>query len=206
MTQTEKILLGLGATSSLGLAWWLNRLPAVESRLHVLNPQKFVNADPAGLARAAGTSLDVYALASAMQSEEKTRVGHVAVGCAVRNYCRKHRVGVVAQLLKAVDRHGRRCPSHGHFGSQEAVGKWAATSKPPTASTLTLAQQILAAPSPIADPTHGATRWYSPTAQDASHRRAPELYSLNAEQLKAKLISQGGKPIAIANTLFWSFA
>lgn len=206
MTQTEKILLGIGAASGLGLVWWLTRLSAVEMRLHVLNRQKFVDADPNGLARAAGVSLDAYALASAMQSEEGTHEARIAVGCAIRNYCRKHGVAVAAQLLRAVDKRGRRCPSHGRFGSQEAPGKWAATSKPPTANTLILAQQILAVPSPIADPTRGATRWYAPAAQDAAHRRDPVLYSLDSEQLRAKLTSHGGKSVAVGKTLFWSFA
>ena len=206
MTDFHKLLIGLGTASGLGLLWRLIS-PPVEWRLHVLNSQKFVDADPKGLARAAGVSLDIYALASAMQSEEKTHIGHIAIGCAIRNYCRKHKISVAAQLLKAVDKHGRQCPSHGHFGAQEAPGKWASTSKPPTANTLILARQILEIPSPIVDPTQGAVRWYAPSMQDAAHQRNPNLYSLDSKQLMTKLRNAGGRMIfvpGIPDTIFWS--
>jgi hypothetical protein len=199
LTDFHKLLIGLGTASGLGLLWRLIS-PSVEWRLHVLNGQKFVDADPKGLARAAGVPLDVYALASAMQSEEKTRIGHIAIGCAVRNYCRKHKISIAAQLLKG------RGPSHGHFGSQE-TGKWASTSKPPTANTLILAGQILQSPSPIVDPTQGAVRWYAPAMQDAAHQRNPNLYSLDSEQLKTKLMNAGGKMIfvpGVPDTIFWT--
>ena len=199
MTDFHKLLIGLGTASGLGLLWRLIS-PPVEWRLHVLNSQKFVDADPGGLAHAAGVPLDVYALASAMQSEEKTRIGHIAIGCAIRNYCRKHKISVAAQLLRG------KGPSHGHFGSQEA-DKWASTSKPPTANTLILAEQILAIPSPIIDPTQGAVRWYAPAMQDLAHQRNPKLYSLNSEQLMTKLRNAGGRMIVVPgvpDTLFWT--
>ena len=199
MTDFHKLLIGIGTVSGLGLLWRLIS-PPVEWRLHVLNSQKFVDADPEGLARAASVPLDVYALAAAMQSEEKTRIGHIAIGCAIRNYCRKHKISVAAQLLRG------KGPSHGHFGSQEA-GKWASTSKPPTANTLILAEQILAIPSPIIDPTQGAVSWYAPAMQDVAHQRNPNLYSYNSEQLKTKLLRLGGKMIVVdgvPDTLFWT--
>lgn len=208
MTRLDWTLIGLGSASALGLSLWLDQF-GVESRLHVPNKHGIVEADPMGLALAANVPLDTYALASAMQSEERTRIGHIAIGCAIRNYCNKHKISVAAQLLKATDRHGQRCASHGHFGSQEAEGKWAATSNPPTADTLILASQILIHPSPIIDPTHGATRWYAPKAQDREHLKDPGKYSLDASQLRSKLLSLGGTPImvdGVPNTLFWSFA
>ena len=208
MTPESKILLGIGAMTSVGLAWRF-LAPFLEYRLHVLNEQKFVDADPRGLAHVAGTSLDVYALASAMQSEEKTRAGHIAIGCAIRNYCRKHKVSISQKLLQSVDKHGRKCPSHGHFGSQEAPGKWASTAKPPTANTLIVAQQILATPSPIVDVTHGATKWFAPAAQDAAHALDPRLYSLDAAGIVEKVTNEGGKMVlvnGVPNTVFWRFA
>lgn len=207
MNKIDWTIVGITSASALGLSLLLNRF-SVETRLHVLNDRKFVDANPEGLARAAGVPLDVYALASAMQSEEGTKIGHIAIGCAIRNFCRRHKVPIAHQLLRAI-KHGKTCASHGHFGSQEAKGKWAATSKPPTAETLILASQILALPSPIEDPTRGAIRWYSPEAQNRGHKRDPSTYSLDAKQLKTKLISQGGTPImvdGVPNTLFWSFA
>jgi len=208
MTKLDWTLIGVGSVSVLGISWYLDRTK-VETRLHVLNRHKFVDADPAGLARAAGVSLDNYALASAMQSEENTRIARIAIGCAIRNHCRQSKTSVSAYLLSSIDKHGRHCASHGRFGSQEAPGKKVATSKSPTADTLILANQILTMPSPIIDPTHGATRWYAPSAQDRGHQRDPDTYSLDAKQLKAKLILQGGRPImvdGVPNTLFWAFA
>ena len=207
MTKFDWTLIGLGSVYVLGLSWYLDRTK-IESRLHVLNRHRFVDADPAGLARAAGVSLNTYALASAMQSEENTHIARIAIGCAIRNHCRKSKISVSAYLLNSIDKHGRHCSSHGRFGSQEAPGKKVATSKPPTADTLILANQILTVPSPIIDPTQGATRWYAPAAQDRGHQRDPDTYSLNAEQLKAKLLLQGGRPIVVdgvPNTLFWAF-
>jgi hypothetical protein len=208
MDKLDWTLIGLSSASVLGFSWLLSR-SSVESRLHVLNDRKFVDADPAGLARSTGVPLDVYALASAMQSEEKTRIGRIAIGCAIRNFCRRHRVSVSGQLLKAIDKHGKKRIGHGYFGSQELPGKWAATSKAPTADTLILAAQILAKQSPIIDPTQGATAWDAPELQDRKHREDPITYTKDSKQVAADRTAAGGRMVAvdgIPHTRFWVFA
>ena len=178
-----------------------------ELRLHVLNDRKFVDARPSGLADNAGVDLDTYALASAMQSEEKTRAGRMAVGWAVRNYCHRHRCSVADQLLKSM-RRGRRQPSHGHFASQEAPGKWASTASPPTAETLRMAQIIQQDPPAIPDPTGGATAWDSPSLQDLMHARDPLTYPKDSRQVAADRTAAGGREVmvdGVPNTRFWRF-
>ena len=208
MDKIDWTIVGITSASALGLSLLVNRF-SVETRLHVLNDRKFVDANPEGLARAAGVPLDVYALASAMQSEERTRIGRIAIGCAIRNFCRKHRVSVARQLLKAIDRHGKKRTGHGYFGSQELPGKWAATSKAPSAETTILASQILMDRSPIVDPTQGATAWDAPELQDKKHKEDPATYTKDSKQVAADRIAAGGRAVAvdgIPHTRFWVFA
>ena len=43
--------------------------------------------------------------------------------------------------------------------------------------------------------------------QDAAHQRNPNLYSLDSEQLKTKLMNAGGKMIfvpGVPDTIFWT--
>ena len=197
--------LGLGSALVVGATAWLRRGPTIETRLHVLNAQKFVESDPKGLAAAAGVPLDVYALASAMQSEEGSPAGHLAVGCAIRNAARRARISVAAKLLAAVKK-GKQQPSHGHFGSQEAPGKWASTSKPPTAKTLQMATEILS--NQVEDPTHGAVQWDAPEAQDRKHKEDPENYPLDSEMVKTKRIAAGAREVqipSVPHTRFWTY-
>ena len=178
-----------------------------EYRPHVLNDRKFVDARPYGLADNAGVSLDAYALASAMQSEESTRAGQVAVGWTIRNYCARHCCRVSDQLLKSIYR-GRRQPSHGHFGSSEAPGKWASTARPPTAATLLLAREILSAVPRIPDPTGGATAWDSPELQDRKHAEDPLTYTKDADDVAADRLAAGGEEVrvpGVTRTRFWRF-
>ncbi len=211
MTRNEWIQVGRGSAAVLGgslLVNFLYRNWGPENRLHVLNDRKFVDARPSGLADNAGVSLDVYALASAMQSEESSRPGQIAVGWAIRNYCERHRCRVSDQLLKSV-RRGRKQPSHGRFASQEAPGKWASTAKAPTATTLILAQEILSPTPRIPDPTGGAIAWDSPSLQNRKHAEDPETYPKDAEDVAADRLAAGGEEIkvpGVPNTRFWRFA
>jgi hypothetical protein len=194
----------LGGTLLLG---YLTRNFGPEYRPHVLNELKFVGARPSGLAANAGASLEAYALASAMQSEESTRAGQVAVGWAIRNYCERHRCRVSDQLLKSVYR-GRRQPSHGHFGSNEAPGKWASTARPPTPSTLLIAQEILSPTPRIPDPTGGATAWDSPELQNKKHAEDPATYTKDADDVAADRMAAGGEEVrvpGVTKTRFWRF-
>ena len=202
--------IGRGTAAVLGgslLVHWLFRQWGPETRPHVLNDQKFVEARPQGLADNAGVDLDVYALASAMLSEERTRTGQIAVGWAVRNFCTRHRCGVAAQLLKSV-RRGRRQPSHGHFGSQEAPGKWASTARAPTATMLILAREILSESPRIPDPTEGAEAWDNPALQNRKHAEDPATYPKDAEDVAADRLAAGGEEVrvpGVPDTRFWRF-
>jgi hypothetical protein len=211
MTRDEWVVVSSGSAALLGGALLLRHLSlrwGPETRPHVLNSRKFVDARPSGLADAAGVTLEVYALASCMQSEESRRPGQVAVGWAVRNYCRRHRCGVADQLLKSV-RRGRRYPSHGHFASQEAPGKWASTARAPTAGTLALAREILSERPRVPDPTGGATSWDSPDLQDKMHALDPATYPKDSRQVAADREAAGGVAVAVPGvpgTRFWRFA
>jgi hypothetical protein len=211
VTRSEWVQVGRGGAAVLGgslLVHWLSRRWGPENRLHALNERKFVDARPSGLADNAGVSLDAYSLASAMQSEESTRAGQVAVGWAIRNYCERHRCRVSDQLLKSV-RRGRRQPSHGHFASNEAPGKWASTAKPPTAATLLLAQEILSDRPRIPDPTGGATAWDSPELQNRKHAEDPLTYTKDADDVAVDRMAAGGEEVrvpGVTKTRFWRFA
>jgi hypothetical protein len=207
VTRKNWAVIGVGSVGVLGLSLLSRRL-GPETRPHALNARKFVDARPSGLADAAGVSLDAYALASAMQSEEPSRPGRVAVGWAVRNYCRRHRCGIAAQLLKSVLR-GRRQPSHGHFGSNEAPGKWASTARPPTASSLLLAQDILSEHPRSPDPTGGASAWDNPELQDRKHAEDPKTYTKDADDVAADRVAAGGEEVrvpGVTKTRFWRFS
>jgi hypothetical protein len=210
VTREEWVGVGTGSAALLGGALLLRHLSlgwGPETRPHVLNSRKFVDARPSGLADAAGVTLEVYALASCMQSEESRRPGQVAVGWAVRNYCRRHRCSVADQLLKSVS-HGRRRASHGHFASQESAGKWASTARAPTAGTLVLAQEILSDRPRVPDPTGGATAWDNPALQDRKHDEDPATYPKDSRQVAADREAAGGVAVrvpGVPGTRFWRF-
>jgi hypothetical protein len=201
-------LLGIGSTLALGLSILTRSKklePKIEYRLHVLNEQKFVEADPEGLANAAQVPLEVYALASIMQSEDSSDKARLAIGLATRNAVRKAKT-TIAQLALSSIRKGKKYPSHGYFGSQEAPGKQVATSKPPTAKTLLLAKDILS--DKIKDITHGAIQWDAPAAQDAKHKENPKVYPNDSKAVAKKRIAAGAREIwvpGVLHTRFWTY-
>lgn len=190
---------GVGGTLGLALlSRFIVPRPAVEYRLHAVGPDGLVEADPEGLARAAGTDLATYALASAMQSEEGTDLGRLAVGRAVWNAVGKDASRVFAKL----------CP-RGRLGSQ-AVNGYADTRLPPTARTLLLAREVLAGRVP--DVVEGATQWDAPAAQDrayANYVRDPSRYPKRrssaevAERRRADGMREVRVP-GVASTRFWT--
>ena len=199
MTRLDWTIIGLGSASALGLSLCLGR-SGVESRLHVANRHGIVEADPAGLARAADVPLDLYAMASAMQSEEKTDKGRLAVGCAIWNAVRQDRNKITKKLLL-----------HGHFSSQDS-GQYAATHKPPTARTLGLAAAIIEGRVP--DVVHGAVQWDAPLAQDIKHRlylldpeKHPQYRFSSAEiaQRRREAGAHEVKVPGVPETRFWSY-
>lgn len=189
-----------GAVTAAGLLRHLLE-PRVETRLHVAGPSGYVEASPAGLARNAGVSLAVYALASAMQSEEKADRGRLAVGRAIWNVVRGQANKIFPKL----------CPS-GMFGRQ-VVNSYADTSRPPTARTLDLASAVVAGRVP--DFVEGAVQWDAPAAIDRNHRlylqdpvRYPK-YRRSASEVAARRVAGGAREVRLADvpdTRFWTYA
>ncbi len=187
-----------GAVAVAGALRYL--LPPVETRLHVAGPDGLVAASPEGLARAAGVSLAVYALASAMQSEEKTDRGRLAVGRAVWNAVHAKSDKIFPKL----------CPK-GLFGRQ-VVNAYADTSRPPTARTLDLASAIVAGRVP--DFVQGAIQWDAPAAIDRNHQlylEDPVKYSKyrhTAAEVAARREAGGAREVRledVPDTRFWTY-
>ena len=200
MNRRQWTFVGLGSASVLGLSWLARRL-RIETRLHVPNAHGIVEADPAGLAFASGVPLDQYALASAMQSEEKTDTGRLAVGRATWNAAKQDRRGIIGLLLP-----------HGHFASQES-GQYASTRLPPTARTLGLAAAIIEGKVP--DMVHGAIQWDAPRLQDRMHQlhlQDPKRYphyrfsSADIAQRRTKAGAHEIRVPGVTETRFWSYA
>jgi hypothetical protein len=160
-----------------------------------------VAASPAGLARAAGVDLDVYVLASAMQSEEKTDRGRLAVGRAIWNAAGGRRGRLVSMLI----------PS-GRLGTQ-LVNPYADTRRPPTARTLSLARAV--AEGRVPDFVEGAVQWDAPAAQDRNHAlylRDPARYPKfrwSAADVAARRTTTGAREVTVPgvpDTRFWTYA
>lgn len=190
---------GLGAA---GLALVLRLAhPPVEHRLHVAGPDGLVAASPEGLATAAGARLATYALASMMQSEESSDRGRLAVARAAWNAARQDEGRLTRLLLP-----------RGLLGTQE-VNPYAATSRPPTARTLALADAVLAGRVP--DLVLGATLWDAPRAQDRRHSlylRDPSRYPkyrLSSADVARRRAAAGYREIRVPGveaTRFWTRA
>jgi hypothetical protein len=202
-------LIGLGSAAAVGLASLFSGSrklfePTIETRLHMVNDRGVVEASPVGLARASGYPLEIYAMASCMQSEEKTNRGRLAVGLAIWNAVKKNRYKIPSLLL-----HSKRWDGKGRFGSQ--AGRYAATSHPPTAKTLQLAEAIQAGR--VEDITGGAKQWDAPRVQDHNHRlylQDPEAYPeyrFSADDIAKRRISEGRRMIwvpGVPETRFWA--
>jgi hypothetical protein len=194
------VAVGLGAVAGLGL---LGRLlfPAVETRPHVAGPSGYVEASPAGLARAAGVELATYALASAMESEEEGDKGRLAVGRAAWNAARGRRDRLVRLLLPR-DR----------LGSQ-LVNPYASTARGPTARTIQLAQAVVDGRVP--DIVQGAVQWDAPAAQDRRHQlylRDPARYPRyrhSSADVARRRTAAGAREVrvpGVPSTRFWTYA
>lgn len=192
---------GVGGTLGLALlSRWAVPRAAVETRLHVVGPDGLVEADPAGLARAAGVSLDVYALASCMQSEESGDLGLLAVGRAVWNAVGGDRTKIFAKL----------CPT-GKFGKQ-SVNRYADTRRPPTARTLRLAAEV--ASGRVPDIVRGAVQWDAPEAQDrayADYVRDPSRFPRrrSSAEVAERRVAAGMREVrvpGVPKTRFWARA
>jgi hypothetical protein len=160
-----------------------------------------VDADPAGLARAAGCELPTYALASMMQSEESTDRGRLAVGRAAWNAAR----GDPRRLLRLLVPRGR-------LGTQE-VNPYAATHRGPTSRTIELARAITSGRVP--DFVEGAVQWDAPEEQDRRHQlyladpaRYPRYRSSSADVARRRTAA-GAREVRVTGvpkTRFWTRA
>jgi hypothetical protein len=194
------IAAGVGVAAGLTLLGRLLR-PSVELRHHVVGPSGFVEASPAGLARAAGVDLATYALASAMQSEEHDDRGRLAVGRAAWNAARGSGLRLVRLLLP-----------RGRLGSQE-TNPYAATSKPPTARTLGLAAAI--ANGRVPDFVERAVQWDAPEAQDRLHRlylmdpKKHPKHRHSSEDVARRRRAAGAREVrvpGVEKTRFWTYS
>jgi len=191
--------IGVGAAVGLGLQRCL--FPPVETRPHVAGPSGYVDADLAGLARAAGVLLPTYALASMMQSEESSDKGRLAVGRAAWNASRDDPRKLMRLLVP-----------RGRLGTQ-LVNPYAATDRGPTARTLQLAAAILAGR--VLDFVEAATQWDAPEALDRRHQlyladpaRYPK-YRWSSEDVANKRRAAGAREVrvpGVPETRFWTRA
>jgi hypothetical protein len=191
-------LVGVGAAGVLGLALWARKLVggSVTGGDDRVDGSGVVPGDPEKLARAAGATLDEYALARCMESEESSEPARTAIGWTVRNAATRQSISIASLLLRG------NTLSKGKFGAQ-STGKWAATSKPPTSATLALAKKVMSKQVP--DPTGGATQWDAPKAQAALHARDPGKYKTPEEiaQIRQAAGSVMVMVPGVLSTRFW---
>lgn len=112
-------------------------------------------------------SLDELALARALRSEHGISSAEVRtwVGWAIRNAA-----GSPSKIFTKLTTSGNVMTS-GHFASQITDTRYAATNQGPTMADIDLARAIVRAPAG-ADPTKGATNFFSPKLQDQLKAKA----------------------------------
>lgn len=125
-----------------------------------------VDADPQALADEAGLSLEAYALARAISSEEgnSSTTTQAAVAWAIKNAAARGGRGIFEQL----------CRLTGYFGSQVA-NKYASTARDPYDRDGQIALQVL--DGTIPDSTGGATNFDRPAGENADKVTANRLAS-----------------------------
>lgn len=163
------------------------------ARQHRKGPDKIVHTDPAVLAALAGVDADLYALAAAMQSEEGTTAGRIAVGCAIINSARAAKMTILRRVAGP----------NGLFGQQDTGNEWCASDEPPSRQTLQLALEVRAGK--YGDVTGGATQWDAPKAQDRLHAKDPAKYRTAAE-VAARRQAAGAQLVmvpGVTSTRFW---
>jgi hypothetical protein len=176
---------------------------------HVIGAKGWVEADPRDLARKAGVSSDVYALASMMVSEAGTSSTALmaAVGWCAVNMADQQNISLLRLLTRAGrnDGEGKFQPhaSDGFFGPQNIGPRYAATRKAPTKSALDLADQVISGE--IDDLTGGCTRFDAPKVQDALVAAGTKGYEKSAADIAAER-SKGAEMVwlpGITSTRFW---
>jgi hypothetical protein len=112
--------------------------------------------------------LDTMTLARSLRSEHGSESAQVRawVAWVVRNSAAKSRVSIFDRLTKS-----RNAATSGLFARQRVDARFAATNQAPRLEDIEIATQVLKAPA-SADPTRGASNFFSPKAQDALFARA----------------------------------
>lgn len=152
-----------------------------------------IDFEPEGLAEMAGASLDEYALARMLSSEEgnKGNLEKAAVGAVALNYARRKGRSISALLLRANN------PAHsGWFGTQRDIDtnspdfnhsdRYASTALDPYEGDLLIARGLL--DGTIPDPTGGAIQFDAPPAF-----KSPEL----AERTAQNRIDEGRRQVFV---------
>jgi len=129
--------------------------------------------DPALLAQLAGYDVNTYALARCIASEHPRdpTLYETCVAWAVRNKAAEGGRSVFDLLTD-----GAGVAGDGYFGEQKAAAgtKYASTVNDPHHRHVQVADLVMSSPT-SADPTKGATHFFSPNAQDALAAKAQDL-------------------------------
>lgn len=159
-------------------------------------------ANPAGLAAAAGLTLDTYALARMVESEAGGlgESGKLGVAFAALNHAALARKGIAELLLKSTG------AGDGFFGRQDQ-GRYATTAKDPSAAALAAATKAMTGGA--ADPTGGSDQWDSPW----SYKDNPdtgETAAQKADRVAAARLAAGKQLVTLADVparklRFWRF-
>lgn len=156
---------------------------------------KDVIESPAALKAAAEQALgkpmsdEVFVLGTLIASEAGTMppIAKIAVGHAARNAALRARKNILRQVI-----------ANGVFGSQGFNGRgYAATSQPPTAEDVEIANAVLKGLVP--DPTGGAVQWDAPRVQRKGNAEGWAGYGSTPEMVAADRIRSGKEMVALPN-------
>lgn len=160
-------------------------------------PRGTIPVAPAILAQQAGLDIEVYSLARMASSEHGNDPDEYirAICWAVRNSAGYQPNGV-AITVKVTRRSGSVLS--GFYGDQATKPiAYVSTMFDPRERHVRIAREVLALPK-SADPTLGATNFYSPKAQDALHARDPKVWTKNAAQVDVDWRKTGLASVVVA--------
>lgn len=142
---------------------------------------------PAALARAAGATLDEYALARVVASEHGSapQIVQIGVAHATRNYARAAGLSISALVLRSTGK------GAGYFGAQWQ-GRYASTAVDPREGHLKIARDVLAGR--VSDPTGGARQYDSPKA----FGQQPGTTAAGADAVAARRLAAGNVKVLLA--------
>jgi hypothetical protein len=163
-------LVGVAAAIMIGVAVVLNNSDPTKAK-HEIGMMGWVEADPFALSSDAGVSLEVYALASMMQSEGGgNQQLRQAVGWAAKNMAALRGISISKLLLRAgkydkTEQAFSPHPSNGFFGPQNVGPRYASTRLAPSPTAISDAEAVIGEEVP--DMTQGSVQFDAPGAQDS---------------------------------------